>query len=341
MVRSAVIEEPQVKLDEPDDDQRLLYRSVQQIEGKPQMKMRFVEVTPEQADKWLKAADQDSSFRQRPTKVRAVRRWQILMQTDRFVNYLPNGPLCFDEDGILINGKHRLTALAGQRESFGFLVIEKVPRFMFSFFDTGLPRSLNDVFHISGQMTKTQTGSTMRLAMRYEEMLHGVRRPIGWKDWGQHRDEHTDVDDFMRRRLDLPDWYYVGESIYRGARLLIASGMVFRFYQSLAWPDGEAELITFCEGLAKGSMLDVGTPALVLREWARESREMGERIRGKRELHLLLLLRNFAAHCRGEKLERLRWANGFAMPVPYHPAGDETALKNVMTALAEMDRAAG
>lgn len=322
-----------------DADVNLLYRPVPQIEGAPQMKTKWIKVTPEMADDWLLKAESDTTFKQRQTKVRSVRRYQILMETGRFVEYLPNGPLCFDDQGILLNGKHRLTALAGQKKPFGFMVVENVPRFMFSFFDTGLPRSLNDVFHISGQMTKSQTGSSMRLAMRYEEFLYGKRKDIGWKDWAGHRDEHADVDDFLSRRVDLSDWYYVGEQIYRGARLLIASGMAFRFYQSLAWPEGEEQLITFCDSLAKGSMLAPGSPPLALREWSRQSKDLGERIRGKRELHLLLMLRMFALSVQGDKIEgKPRWAYGFPMTMPYHPKGPETAIKNILGALEQMDR---
>lgn len=323
-----------------EDDQALLYRPVEQITGTPSMKTEWVEVTPEMADKWLRESDADQTFRQRTTKVRAVRRWQILMETDRFVHYLPNGPLCFDDQGVLLNGKHRLTALAGQSKAFGFMIVRQVPRFMFSFFDTGLPRSLNDVFHISGQATKTQTGSAMRLSMRYEEFLFGKRRPIGWKDWSQQRDEHHDVDDFLNRRVDLADGYYIGEQMHRGGKLVVASAMAFRFYQGLAWPEGSEEIVTFCDSLAKGSMLAPGAPALVLREWARQSQDQRERIRGKRELHLLLLFRYFALTAQGDRIERLQWAAGFPMTMPYHPQGSEVAVKNVIAALAEMDREA-
>jgi hypothetical protein len=325
---------------ESNQENSLLYRPVPQIAGDLEMTTRFVEVTPEQAKKWLEISELDTEFRQRLTKTRDVRRWKILMETDRFVHYLPSGPLCFDDKGALLNGKHRLTALAGQDKSFGFLVVDNTPRWMFRFFDTGAPRTLNDVFYISGQMTKAQTGSSMRLAMRYEEFLQGKRKPLGWKDWFQQRDEHSDVDDFLVRRQDLADWYYVGQQVYSGCGLLVAAGMAFRFYQSLAWPDGEEKLIEFCTSLAKGSMLAPGSPALVLREWSRQMRDERVRVRGKRELHLLLLFRMFQLHAQGDKIEgRLPWAYGFPMTMPYHPKGHDTAVANVRSALAELDAA--
>lgn len=125
--------------------------------------------------------------------------------------------------------------------------------------------------------------------------------------------------------------------MYSGCKLLVASTMVFRFYQSLAWPEGEEQLVAFCDGLAKGAMLAPRVPTLVLREWARQSNEQKEKIRGKRELHLLLLMRMYALTVQGDRIDRMQWAYGFPMTMPYHPNGPETAVKNVLTALAEMD----
>src|SRR5947207_8311126 len=122
---------------------------------------------------------------------RDVRRWALLMETDRFVHYLPNGPLCFDDEGILLNGKSRLSGVTRQPKAIGFMVVNHVPRWMFTFFDQMRVRSLNDTFIMAGRMTHAQTGSTMRLAMRYEEFLHGLRSPLGWRSWaGERGDEH-------------------------------------------------------------------------------------------------------------------------------------------------------
>lgn len=322
------------------ENTQMLYRAVPQIEDPSQLKVEFKMYAPEDVPGLLLMADSDPEFKQRPLKERDVKRWRLLMETGRFVNYLPNGPLCFDPDGMLLNGKHRLTALGRQDRPFGFMVVRNVPRWMFQFFDTMRVRSLNDVFHMAGRMSKAQTGSTMRLGMRYEEFLHGMRPALGWRHWGTERDEHFDVDSFLTRREDLGDLYVAAEQAARGSRLIVASLMVFRFYQQLAWPDGDTELTAFWDGLAKGAMLAPNSPALVLREWARDNYKYKERIHGKRELHLLLLNRMFALSVQGDKVQSLNWAHGFAMTVPYHPDGPEMAVKNILTALDETDLAA-
>lgn len=317
----------------------LLYQAVPQIEGKPPFKVEYLMVTPKQADEWLLKSSQDPLFRQRTIKTGDVRRWRNLMKTERFVHYLPNGVLCFDDQGgIMLNGQHRMTALAGQEKSFGFVVFKNVPRWMFAYFDTNRVRTLKDVFHIGGRSTGPQTPSAMKLAMRYEEFLKGVRSGAGWRHWNAQKDEHNDVDTFLQRRQELQDWYGVGEKVNRYARLLVPSVMVFRFYQGLAWPDGDEELTTFLEALVTGGNIAPNSPALQLREWAKESWYNKDSIFAKRELHLALLMRSFDQHVRGTRIPRIQWAYGQPMTMPYHPKGFEVGIKNVRSALDELDR---
>lgn len=312
-----------------------IIRPVSQIEGAPEMRVSWPKVTPEQAREWVMMADQHSTeFRQRTVPMRDRQRWLGLMETKRFVEYFPGGPLCFDPEGLLINGKHRLTALANFTEPLGFCVIKNVPRWMYPFFDTGRPRTITDVFHISERMSFPQLGSTTRLGMRYEEFLRGERGELNWREWGKVRDEHADVDGFIALRTNLADFYQVADKTYRGSKLVVAALMVFRYYQTLAWPDGEAKVVDFFHALRTGAMVPLGSPALELRDWAKDMYDSRERMFAKRETHLMLLFRMFALYVQGDTLERgMRWAYGFPMTQPYHPDGHEIAVKNILTTI--------
>lgn len=325
-----------------EQDISMLYRQVPQLEGEPPFKVKYVWFTPEDADKLIKHSDRDQSFRQRVTTVSQVRRWKNLIATNRFVHMLPAGPICIDdEDKVLLNGKHRLTAVAGQDKKVGFVVFENVPRWMFAYFDTNKPRTISDVFHIGNRHAKPQTASAMKLALRYEEMLTGVRPAHGWRHWAAVRDEHQDVDDFLARRDEIQDWYGVGEKVQRDARLLSPSVMVFYFYQSLAWPEGADSLQKFCESLMTGGNLAPKSPALLLREWSRDVWFNKDRVTAKREVHLHLLMRSFGQHQQGSRFDRLVWAYGNPMSMPYHPKGPETAVSNVRFALEEINKSGG
>lgn len=326
------------------DEARMLYREVRQVPDPKQFKVEWPLLTAAKMAAMLKKADADEQFRQRPTAVRDISRWKKLIESKRFVHYLPNGPLCYDPDGALLNGKHRLTAGVACGESLGFMVVRGVPRWMFRYFDTPKVQSLNDILVREGHAAnRPQVSATLRLALRYEELLHGLREGTGWRHWSGIRDEHTDLEDLLLRREPLMDQYSTAVRTHRGVgplgcRLVITSLMVFRFYQELAWPAGADQVEKFFEALKTGAMVPVGSPAKTLREWGYDSYENKESWPAKRESHLLLLLRHFDASVRGAKIHRVDWGYGHPMPAPYHPDGVDVAVKNVLTALQELDR---
>lgn len=319
----------------------LLHHPVRQLdEFPPNFKTKYEWFDPAKARQWLNEADQDPSFRQRPTTLSGVRRFRNLVTTSRFVHFLPNTPICVDPNGVMLNGKHRLLGLSGCPEDAkaGFIVIYNVPRWMFAFFDTNKTRTLKDVFHIGARPHGPQTPSAMRLAMRYEEFLLGLRPPTGWRHWNSIKDEHQDVDVFAARREELQDWYKTGEKLHRIVRLIHPAVMVFRFYQNLAWPDGDAQIQEFCDQLVFPGILPKSHPAVQLRTYTLDTYINKDQVFAKREAHLMLLFRMFQQAQNGTRIDRFTWAYGQPMSMPYHPKGHEVAVKNVRLALDEIDR---
>ncbi len=322
------------------EQEKPFFAPFEQIQGKPPFKVSYPMITPEQARKIIVEADSDPEFHQRPVAERDANRWRNLMEAERFVWWLPNGPLCYDPDGMLLNGKSRMTGLTRQYNPQGFMVVSNVPRRFFPFFDTMRARTINDVFRISGKMPKSQTGSTVRLAMRYAEVVRGFRSPVGWQNWGMGlTDEHVDVNAFLDVHADLADMYLTADAIYKATKINISALMVWRYFQGLAWPGKECQehITAFWQALHKGSIegkiLRDDNPAAAFREWSRESFYNRDKIRGKRELHLLLLNRYFQLFVQGDKLPKINWAHGWHMNAPYNPGGAEVALKNARAAL--------
>lgn len=326
--------------EEASADSESLFQAVPQLEGKPPFKVSYPWITPEKAKEWLRVSDSDPAFRQRPLALGQVRRWRTLLRTDRFVHYLPNGPMCTDPDGMLLNAKHRLTAIADSENGAGLVLFSEVPRWMFKYFDTGKNRTIKDVFHIGAREVTPQTPSAMRLGMRYEEFLQGVRSAHGWRHWSTVSDEHNDIDSFLARRQEMQDWVGVGMKVQRDARLMAPAVMAFYFYQSLAWPEGASEVEQFCTSLMTGEMLAPQSPALLLREWSRDCWYNKDKIFSKREVHFMLLMRCFEQYINGSRIPALRWAYGNPMPMPYHPKGHDVAVKNARLALEELDKEA-
>src|SRR3954469_16236429 len=80
-------------------------------------------ITPQQAQVILREADEYSGFGQRKRTPARVKRWLTLMESNRFVDYMPFGPLGFNEDGIVMNGGNRLAAVAEHSSPVGFIVL--------------------------------------------------------------------------------------------------------------------------------------------------------------------------------------------------------------------------
>jgi hypothetical protein len=335
-VKPAPVETRQLAPEEAED--KTLHEPVPQLDGTPKFKIKYVWFDPEKANEWLRNASQAEDFRQRPIKLSQVRRWKNLHTTKRFVHFLPNQAICTDEHGVMLNGQHRLTGLAGCPEGTqaGFMVIENVPRWMFAFFDTNSVRTIKDVFHIGNRASRPQTSSGMRLAMRYEEFLKGLRRPTGWRHWNVEKDEHNDIDNFYEKRDELQDWYASAEKLYKRAKILIPSTMVFRFYQQLAWPEGDEQIEEFCEQLYDPYNVPPLHPAKQLRDWSFNAYVDGVQVQAKRETQLMLLFKTFAQAQTGSR-SKLTWAYGQPMTMPYHPKGHEVAVKNVRIALDDID----
>lgn len=322
-----------------DDSPQLLYRPLEQQltpETVP-FKVRWEYVTPDQAEAWLFEADHHEGFRPRPRTEARKKHWLNLMQTGRFVEFSPEGVLCFSPEGICLNGGNRLGAVVEYDQPVGFTIFENVPVWMSRFFDTGDKRTLREAMFMNKKDLPQGYQQVVRLGMRYEEYLFGKRSAHGWADWSRHKDEHQDVDNFIERREYLLDYIPKGKAIRKPTNLQAASITAFVAYQLLAWPDGASELEQFLDGLALGSMLHKGNPALTLREWGKADGFIGNGTHGRREGHLLLLFRSFEKYMEELDEPKILVARGLPMHMPYHPNGDKTAVANVRKALGKMD----
>jgi hypothetical protein len=318
----------------------LLYQPVPQLKlnpKRPPFDVSYEFIQPSDAEELLSKAATASGFRQRKTTPAEVKRYSNLIQTGRFVHFLPNGVLCIDPDGVPINGQHRLMGLIDADMPAGFMICRNVPRWMFAFLDTGRRRTVKDVLHISGRPSKPQTDSIMKLALRYEEFLQGVRPSTGWRHWSAVKDEHQDIDSFFARRQEIQDGYTIAQRVYAKAKVLIPATASFLFYQTLAWPDGIDATENFLGDLISGTHLTRDRPANRLRQFALDVFEEKSPMIAKREVHMLLIMRTFALEMNKSRIGSMHWAYGQPMAMPYHPKGHEVAVKNVRSALDDMD----
>jgi hypothetical protein len=294
-----------------------------------------VTVTRDMAENWLKVTDEAEDFFQRPLRQTVVHYYAQQMRDGEWQENMPDGIICIDPKGRLINGQKRMHALLESGlESLEFLVSYDVPTDLFAYFDGAQPRSAADTFSVSGLPSGPEMQSAIRLAMLYEAMLRGDADRVNWVSWNKLRISNPDALAFYRRRPELGALKEMGKAIQMRTGLTAASVIVFEFYADKAWPSrvrrGQKDpLQQFLLGVRDGEHMAMTDPAMKLREWARDHK--GERLPAKREINLYLLFRAWQEFCtpNGRKSTAIHYKRSWPMLVPFHPDGEETALTNL------------
>lgn len=126
-----------------------------------QVRTEIKTITPAVAKAWLA-----TSKGNRRENDRRVIEYAASMKSGEFT--ISNDMICFDEDGALINGHHRLKACIRSGAPFTSIVAYGMPSN--AMFDQGLKRSLGDVLYMNGSIPKelspTYVMSTARLYIR-------------------------------------------------------------------------------------------------------------------------------------------------------------------------------
>ena len=302
------------------------------------MRIGFEVITPEIALDLITKSRAAEGFRQRKVSQIQVSDYTLLMKHDRWEQYLPDGVIGVDTEGVLVNGQHRMLAVIASGKSIGFVVARDVPRSMFPFFDRAKTRTAADVYEIDGLPTGPDIQSAVKLAMRYEQMFRGVLDPSTWGTWSSIKDTNDESLDFYRRNRDLAESVQIGRSLYYGARMVPASAGVFHYYANKAWPDrpkddeGYDPLEAFVHLVRTGENMRNVAPAFVLRDWCKDAFMLKEKIPQKREVQLYLAYRHWRMHMEKKTVPggRVQYQRTWAMPLPYHPDGDKAALENLI-----------
>lgn len=129
----------------------------------PQHRTVDIPVTPELARQWL-----EKNVRNRRPSPSVVTRYRSDMAANRW--HYANDAICFDVDGNLINGQHRLMALAGlEGTTITFSVIFGLPTESQKFMDKGSRRSAAGDAEIAGVPNAITVTSGVRAYLTWRE----------------------------------------------------------------------------------------------------------------------------------------------------------------------------
>ena len=252
-------------------------------------------VSPTKAKGWLQGNVDNRKLRE--TRVLFFSR---LLQEGEWE--LTGDAIVFDDQGILINGQHRLTAVVVSKISAEFLVLRGVPSKAQEVMDQGLSRNLGDQLHRRGvQYNTIVAGSLQWLAqMTYTEKTGKV---------------HYATPDMRPSLRELLQLFEKNPELAQEAKatnklvyyLKVRPGPTTALYHRLKKIDAE-EAEIFFKHLQEGAGLGKNDPIWKLREWclndARTRRTTG---RAPAYRYVAMTLKAWNIWREGKTTQKLAW----------------------------------
>jgi len=252
-------------------------------------------VTPEMAQDWLQGNVDNRKLRE--TRVLYLARLLTLNEWE-----LTGDAIVFDEQGVLINGQHRLTALVVAKTPARFLILRGVPSAAQEVMDQGLSRNLGDQLH--------------RRGVKYANVVAGA---LHWLFQMSYIEETGNVhysDPSMRPSLrellhlyeantDLPDEApRLGKLVYYTK---VRHGPTLALYHRLLAVDAE-DAEVFFKNWQEGTELNKNDPIWRLREWTlSDSRTRATSGRAPTYRYMALALKAWNFWREGMQIGKLTW----------------------------------
>lgn len=262
------------------------------------MEMQLVHITPEIASAWMADRPVNRNVAQQSvTKIKSdivEGRWVLNGETIKL-----------DEMGRLIDGQHRLTAIAEAGVAVDSWVLFGAPSASMSTIDVGRVRSAGDMLKIDGVANSNAIASIVALVLKYQNFRNhkwnGIGVQISKAQVVQHyRDHQAKVDAAADLYIELKRKLGVRTS-YGAFAYLVAES-----------PHGY-ELARFHEGLATGAGLATDDPRLVLRnQISAPAIPMHTEWRTQRDVAIFIKAYNKFLH--GQSISRLTFGKDDVMP---------------------------
>jgi hypothetical protein len=156
----------------------------------PKPSVRIENVTPAIADKYL-----GTQLHNRRLREDRVIYWIGIINRGEW--RLSNDAITFDQDGHLLNGQHRLTAIVISEQTLPLVVLRHLPTAAQNIMDTGLTRQMADALKLRGEINVTALAGCLRWELRLRRTEADPERQV---TFDRSRDRIT-----ISQMLDLFD----------------------------------------------------------------------------------------------------------------------------------------
>ncbi|WP_244942123.1 hypothetical protein [Streptomyces coelicoflavus] len=214
------------------------------------MQMEVLHVSPELATEWL-----TRNTSNRPLSKAAVQ--QLAGRIQRGEWQLTHQGIAFDEDGVLIDGQHRLAAIAKAGIAVPLTVTRGVPRTAFTVMDTGRKRTGRDALALAGEANATHLAAALRGLHLY------LNAPNSSWSGGSSVTSNDQLLTMLDKHPGIRDALQHGVALNRACRITVTAATIGWYVTSEARPDIDQS--AWKEGIVTGARLEPGDPRLTLR----------------------------------------------------------------------------
>lgn len=257
---------------------------------------REVAIGPKQAKHWLDTAN----IRNRHILPKQVAKYARAMTEGRW-RPLIGEPISFAEDGTLLNGQQRLTAVVESGTTQVFLVLEGLPLEDQDAMDAGSVRKRGQQLTIHGWKNGDKVSAIVSILLRWRTgtLLSGIYQP-----------DTDEIVKFAEANRALVDASTVAALRIRRTVPLLPSVLGAVYFAAREMAVQQPEILqsswvdAFFESLETGAALDAKSPILALRNHAARRKLASMRVEPDRELYYLCRVWNACRN--GETMERLQ-----------------------------------
>jgi hypothetical protein len=223
----------------------------------PHMEASVEIVTPAKAITWL-----ENAARNRNVSDPTVRRYGMDMQAGRWT--LNGQGIVFSVEGKLLDGRHRLTAIAATGCEVPMLVVRGAKPESFETMDSGRGRTLANTLGIEGHKNAAATSAAARITWAY---VAGVNL--------KYSASRTELLNLIRQHTVIEEYAHVVANRDYFIKQLGVPRAAFAAVLSLANEDRSRneDIHDFIEGFITGEGLFQGDPRLTLRRWVTRQRQ--------------------------------------------------------------------
>lgn len=254
------------------------------------MRAEVMTITPEIAGDWLAKNTHNRKMSERAAKDLA----KIITEGQWVLN---GESIIIGEDGVLVDGQHRLAAIIMANKAVESVVVFEAEEPAYETVDTGKRRNLADALYVRDEANPQLLANVAGWQWRFDNnYMHTVVPSF-------YRPTHHQLIQLIDSRPELRSAAAASSEI-RGVFDLMPKALAV--FLRLKFSEHDADRCEeFFEKLATGARLDVGNPVLQLRERLAQNRAAKAKL--KVETVAALTIKAYNAFCSGVPLQLLTW----------------------------------